>query len=271
MGEKAMDARSIDELADRLVAAEVSRVPIEVPSVEHAAMTLDDGYAVQRAGLARKVARGARVVGKKLAFTNHSNQTRFGVHEPTYGFLLDSGVRPANSAVDPAALIQPLIECELVFVMRRSLRGPGASAGDVVSATEGIMPALEIADSRLRDWIGRAKACDVVADSCANAGVVVGVERHAVRQVDLRGIDVVAEKNGEVIATAASSAVMGNPAEAVAWLVNKLAESELALEAGELVMSGAIIGALPVAPGDVFRATFSGGLGSTEVRFAGSR
>jgi 2-keto-4-pentenoate hydratase len=260
-----MDAQSIDVLADRLLAAELSRTPIELPSVEHPTMTLGDGYEVQRAVVAKKAARGARVVGKKLAFTNRSNQALFGVHEPAYGFLLDTGVLPANTSVDGAALIQPLIECELVFVMRRSLRGPGATVDDVVNATEGVMPALELADSRLRDWIGRAKASDIVADSCGNAGIVVGAELHSLRHVDLHDIVVVAEKNGEVIATANSSAVMGNPAAAVAWLVNKLAEAGLALEAGELVMSGAVIGALPVAPGDVLRATFGGGLGPIEV------
>jgi 2-keto-4-pentenoate hydratase len=95
--------------------------------------------------------------------------------------------------------------------------------------------------------------------------MVVGAELHSLRHLDLRDITVVAEKNGDVIATAPSSAVMGNPAAAVAWLANKLAEAGLALEAGELVMSGAVIGALRVMPGDVIKATFGGGLGPIEV------
>jgi 2-keto-4-pentenoate hydratase len=139
------------------------------------------------------------------------------------------------------------------------------TVADVVNATEGVMPALELADSRLRDWIGRAKASDIVADSCGNAGIVVGAALHSLRHLDLRTTAVGAEKNGNVIATAATSAVMGNPAEAVAWLANALAAAELALEEGELVMSGAVIGALRVAPGDVLKATFGGGLGPIEV------
>ena len=268
-----MDAVIIDTLADRLIRAEMSRTPVELPSVEYPTMTVDDGYQVQRAIVAKKVARGARVVGKKLAFTSRHNQELFGVHEPAYGFLLDSGVQTPDTPVESAALIQPLIECELVFVMRRRLTGPGATVPDVLRATEGIMPALEIADSRLRDWIGRARASDIVADSCGNAGIVTGGELHALQHVDLRDTAVVAEKNGAVIATAVTGVVMGNPAAAVAWLVNKLAESELSLEEGELVLSGAVIGALPVAAGDVLEATFGGGLGSVGLRLTarGSR
>jgi 2-keto-4-pentenoate hydratase len=271
-----VDARTIDTLADRLIAAETSRTPIELPSVEYPTMTLDDGYRVQRAIVAKKVARGARVVGKKIAFTSRPNQALFGIHEPAYGFLLDSGVHASDTTIESDAFIQPIIECELVFVMRRRLGGPGITGADVLRATEGAMPALEIADSRLRNWIGRAKASDIVADSCGNAGLVVGGTLHAPQHVDLRDTTVVAEKNGEIIATAATGAVMGNPAEAVAWLVNKLAESELALEEGELVLSGAVIGALPVVPGDVLRAVFGGGLGPigvtlTERATAGAR
>jgi 2-keto-4-pentenoate hydratase len=264
-----MDAETVASLADRLIAAELRRTPIELPSVEYPGMTLDDGYEVQRTIVAKKVARGARVIGRKLAFTNRQNQMLFGVHEPVYGVLLEGGVHAADTPIDATALIQPLIECELVFMMRRRLGGPGATAADVVDATEGVMPALEIADSRLRDWIGRATAADMVADSCSNAGLVVGGKLHPVRHVDLRDTRVVAKRNGEVVATASTGAVMGNPAEAVAWLANKLAEAGLALEEGEMVLSGAVIGALPVAPGDILRATFCGGLGSVGVTLDG--
>jgi len=129
------------------------------------------------------------------------------------------------------------------------------------------MPALEIADSRLRDWIGRATAPDIVADSCGNAGIVLGTELCSLRHLDRRDIPVRAERNGEMVAAATTSAVMGDPAAAVAWLVNTLAEAALALEEGELVMSGAVIGALPVAPGDVVRASFGAGMGSIGLTF----
>ncbi len=126
----------------------------------------------------------------------------------------------------------------------------------VLRATEGIMPSLEIGDSRLRDWIGRAQVADILADSCGSAGIIVGGELHSLQQFDMRYTGMVLEKNGEIIATAATGAVMGNPAQSVAWLANKLSEVGLALEAGEVVLSGALIGAVKIAASDVLKATF---------------
>jgi 2-keto-4-pentenoate hydratase len=191
----------------------------------------------------------------------------FGVHEPVYGQLLDTGVYTEQTPVQTAALIQPIIECELTFVMRRPLAGPGVTVPDVLRATEGIMPSLEIGDSRMRDWIGRAQVADILADSCGAAGIIVGGELHALQGFDLRYTGMVVEKNGVIIASGATGAVMGNPAHAVAWLVNKLALLELALNEGDMVLSGALTGAVRVGPGDIVKATFGGGLGPVGVTF----
>jgi len=262
-----MEARAIAELADRLLAAQESRTPIEVPSIEYPGMTVADGYAVQRAIIARQVAGGDRVIGKKVGLTSKANQEVFGVHEPVYGQLLASGVYPEHTPVRTARLIQPIIECEVTFVMRRRLVGPGVTVPDVIRATEGIMPSLELGDSRMRAWIGRAKLPDIVADSCGNAGIIVGGELHSLRHFDLRYTGMVVEKNGEILATGATGAVLGNPAQAVAWLANTLAESELTLEEGDLVLSGALTGAVQMAAGDILTATFGGGLGAVGVKF----
>jgi 2-keto-4-pentenoate hydratase len=262
-----MNVQAIEALAERLIAAETTRTPIEVPSVEYPGMTAEDGYRVQRAIIAKKVACGARVIGKKVGLTSRANQEVFGVHEPVYGQLLDGGVQAENTPVNTVALIQPIIECEITFVMRRRLAGPGVTVPDVLRATEGIMPSLEIGDSRMRDWIGRAKVPDILADSCGNAGIIVGGELHSLQHFDLRYTGMVVEKNGEITATAATGAVMGNPAQSIAWLVNKLAEVDLALEEGELVLSGALTGAMRMAAGDILKATFGGGLGAVGVKF----
>lgn len=262
-----MDARIIAELAERFLTAEATRMPIEVPSLAYPQMRAQDGYQVQRAIVAKKVARGARVIGKKIGLTSRANQEVFGVHEPVYGQLLDSGIYAEGTPIDTTTLIQPIIECELTFVMRRRLEGPGTTVPHVLRATEGVMPSLEIGDSRMRDWIGRATLADILADSCGNAGVMVGGELHTLHGLDLRYTGMVVEKNGEIIATGATGAVMGNPAQAVAWLTNKLAEVELALEEGELVLSGAITGAVRVSAGDIIKATFGSNLGAVGVRF----
>jgi 2-keto-4-pentenoate hydratase len=262
-----MDARTIDLLAERLITAEATRTPIEVPTIEYPDMTITDGYAVQRAIIAKKVTRGARVVGKKVGLTSRANQDVFGVHEPVYGQLLARGVHMENAPIATAALIQPIIECEITFVLRRRLAGPGVAIPDVIRATEGIMPSLELGDSRMRAWIGRAKAPDIIADSCGTSGIILGGELHSLQHFDLRYTGMVVEKNGEIIATGASGAVLGNPAQSVAWLANKLAEFDLALEEGDLVLSGALTGAVQMQAGDVLKATFGSGLGAVGVKF----
>ena len=262
-----METRMIAALADRLIAAEKSRTPIEVPSLEYSDMTVADGYAVQRAIIARKVARGDRVIGKKVGLTSKANQDVFGVHEPVYGQLLVSGVHPEHTPVPTAQFIQPIIECEITFVMRRRLEGPGVTVLDVLRATEGIMPSLELGDARMRAWIGRARAPDIVADSCGNAGIIVGGELHTLQNFDLRYTGMMVEKNGEILATGATGAVLGNPAQSVVWLANRLAEAELAVDEGDLVLTGALTGAVQMTAGDILTATFGGGLGAVGVKF----
>jgi 2-keto-4-pentenoate hydratase len=262
-----MDARTIAELAERLLVAEATRTPIDVLSLANPEITAANGYQIQQAIVAKKIARGDKVIGKKIGLTSRANQDVFGIHEPVYGQLLASGVHFENTPVATSALIQPIIECEITFVLRRRLEGPGITLPQVLCATEGIMPSLEIGDSRMRAWIGRAKVADILADSCGNAGIMVGGALHAVRHFDLRYTGMVVEKNGEILATAATGAVMGNPAQAVAWLANKLAEFGLALEEGELILSGALTGAIPMAAGDVLKATFGSGLGAVGVKF----
>lgn len=263
-----MDAQTIEALAERLMAAEDGREPVEVLSIDQPDLTVEDGYRIQLAIAARKRARGDRVVGKKIGLTSRANQEVFGVHEPVCGQLMGRGVYMEGTPVDTAALIQPIIECEITFVMGRRIEGPGVSVPQVLRSTEGIMPSLELGDSRMRNWIGRAKVQDILADSCGTAGIIVGGELHSVRNFDMRYTGMVVEKDGDVIATGAAGAVMGNPAQAVAWLANKLAEFELAIEEGDMVLAGALTGAVRMAPGEAIRATFGGGLGAVGVRFA---
>ena len=263
-----MDAQTIEALADRLIAAEESRTPVEVLTVERPDMTVEDGYRVQLAIAARKTAAGDRVVGKKIGLTSRANQEVFGVHEPVCGQLMGQGVYLEGTPIDTAALIQPIIECEITFVMARRIEGPGVTVPQVLRATEGLMPSLELGDSRMRDWIGRATVADILADSCGTAGIIVGGELHSARGFDMRYTGMVVEKDGDVIATGAAGAVMGNPAQSVAWLANKLAELELAIEEGDMVLAGALTGAVRMAPGEAIKATFGGGLGAVGARFA---
>ncbi|MEZ0240747.1 MAG: 2-keto-4-pentenoate hydratase, partial [Chloroflexota bacterium] len=161
--------------------------------------------------------------------------------------------------------IAPRGEAEIAFELSLPLRGPGVTAADVLAATRGVRPAIEVIDSRIEAW--KIRLPDTIADMASSARVVVGGPLTPVADVDLKAVEVAFERNGEVIARGIGSAVLGDPAEAVAWAANTLGALGVTLEAGHIVMPGAMHASVPAARGDTFRATFDR-LGSVEVRFA---
>ena len=168
------------------------------------------------------------------------------------------GARPMSR------LIQPKAEGEIAFVLKKTLKGPGISSADVLAATEGVMACFEIVDSRIHDW--KIKIQDTVADNASCGVFVLGDRLVDPRDVDLNTCGMVLEKNGDIVATGAGAAALGAPANAVAWLANTLGRLGIALEAGEVVMSGSLAIMVPVAAGDNLRVTI-GGIGSCSVRF----
>jgi len=171
-----------------------------------------------------------------------------GVSEPDYGHLLDRMLVYEDFGMPASTLIAPRIEGEIAFVLDSDLTGPGVTPSDVVRATAGVMPALEIIDSRVKDW--KIKIQDTVADNASGAAFVVGAEMVPIKGLDLRKVGFVFIKNGKIAATAAGAAVLGSPVQSVAWLANKLGAYGIGLKAGEIILSGSAVAALPVAQGD---------------------
>ena len=187
-----------------------------------------------------------------------------GVDVPSIGFLTDRMVRPENAAIKTTDLVHPRVECEVAFVMKQDLRGPNCTRQQVLAATDYVLPAVEIIDSRFSGF--KFDLPSVIADNGSSARFVGGGRPRYVDDIDLRTLGAVLEKNGEIVALGASAAVMGHPAEAVAMLVNILAELGEYLPAGSFVMSGGITEAIAVKPGDNVVARFQD-LGSVSMRF----
>ncbi|MFW6126558.1 MAG: 2-keto-4-pentenoate hydratase, partial [Chloroflexota bacterium] len=156
-------------------------------------------------------------------------------------------------------------EPEIAFLLKEDLKGPGITVGRVLRATEGVMPAFEVIDSRYRDWKITVK--DSISDNASSAAIILGGKLSTIRDIDLRLLGMVMEENGQLVGSAAGAAVLGNPAQSVAWLANKLIEYGIVLRAGELVMSGSLVRATTVEAGSFFTATFDR-LGPVSVRFA---
>lgn len=243
----------MDVWVDRLLAAEADRAPVAPLTADEPDLDLDLAYRVQDALVARRVGAGERVVGAKLGLTSRAKQEAMGVHEPLYAWLTDAMVLPGDRlALD--ALIHPRVEPEIAFVLGADLVGPGVTAADALAATAEVCGALEVIDSRYADF--RFTLPDVVADNASAARVLLGAERVAAPD-DLAREECVLEVDGQVVATVTGAAVLGDPAEAVALLANDLGRRGRRLEAGWVVLSGALTAAVPLRPGQTVRAAFA--------------
>jgi 2-oxo-3-hexenedioate decarboxylase len=238
----------IDSLVERIDAAQRERQEIGPLTDEVPDLTEDDAYRIQRLLIARFEARGDPVVAMKAGLTSRAKQVAMGVAEPIYGYICESMVLDEGETLDVSRLIHPRAEPEIAFLLERDLSGPGVTEADVLRATASVAPAIEIIDSRYRDF--RFTLADVIADNASSARVVLGQWRPLDEALDLRLAGMVLMKNDEVIDTGAGAAVLGHPARAVAWLANALASRGERLVAGSFVMPGALSNAYPVAPGD---------------------
>ena len=227
-------------------------------------LTIDDAYAISLDFLARRVAEGEKVVGKKIGVTSKAVQDMLGVRQPDFGFLTDWMQVEGDISVDGKALIAPRAEAEIAFILKSPLIGPGVTAADVIAATESIAPCFEIVDSRIRDW--NISIVDTVADNASCGVFVLGEDRADPRDHDLPALRVTVTKNGEPLSEGLGSAVQGDPAQAVAWLANTLGAHGVSLDAGDVILSGSLVPLEPAVKGDVFEMTLHG-IGRCVARF----
>lgn len=254
--------RTIHEIAaelDRAAAAGDAVQPLHETDPD---LDAPGAYAVQAAWARLRTGRGERVVGYKIGLAGEASRRQFGVDEPESGCLFDAMLLPAGGEVTAAALIQPMAEPEIAFRLARELRGPGVTEDDVRHATAHVCPALEIVDSRIRDW--RIALVDTVADNASSARVVLG-DAVPLDDRDLASTEGAVLRDGEVMAEGVGASVFGGPLRAVAWLANHLAGMGLALEAGHVVMPGSVTAPYPMTAGHSYAARFTG-LGEVSVR-----
>ena len=254
----------IEQLAIHLENCELEAKDTPKITDDYPDMDWDDAYAIQDAIKARKIARGNRIIGLKAGLTSHAKMKQMGVETPVFGFLADYFSVPEGGEIDTTKLIHPKVEPEIAFVTKAPLRGPGCHIGAVLAATDFVIPAIEIIDSRYRDFKFDLKS--VVADNCSSTRFVVGGCMGNVADLDLRTTGVVLEKNGEPVAFGAGAAVLGHPAAAIAMLANMLAERGEEIPAGSLILSGGITEAVAVQAGDDVTLRVQG-MGSVSVRF----
>ena len=259
-----LTAEQREEAAAALRQAESSTRPIPPLIQTYPDIDVVDAYEIQLSNIRRRLAGGGMVLGHKVGLSSKAMQEMMGVDEPDYGHLLSDMLQFEDTPVDASRYLLPRVEVEVGFVLGEDLPGEGCTVEDVLRATDYVVPAIELIDSRIADW--KIGLCDTIADNASSAGLVLGKERRKPDELDLTAIDATLTRNGEQVATGRSDAVLGNPAIAVAWLAQKVASFGVRLEAGHVVLPGSCTRAYDVKAGDSVVAEFTG-LGSVSVSF----
>ena len=249
----------IEALAARLDTAWRTHTPIPPLSESEGLTSTETAYAIQACWTELRMARGERIVGRKIGLTSQAIRQQLGVDEPDYGSLWRSSFYPATDGwvqIPAADFLQPRIEGEIAFLIGRPLRGPEITPEQVLAAAEACALGVEITASRIAGW--RIKLVDTIADNASYGGFTLGPWDEGLLASDQGSLEMTVHHNGELAAEGVGAAALGHPARSTAWLVNKLWELGVALEPGDIVISGGITKMLPVAAGDEFLFSLTG-------------
>jgi 2-oxo-hept-3-ene-1,7-dioate hydratase len=261
----------VQALAAEYDEAERTRLRLRPATSRHPGMTIEDAYEIQQAWVDMKVARGGVIRGHKIGLTSKAMQNISGLGEPDYGTLLQDMFFDDGAEIPTHRFITPRVECEIAFVLGKPLKGPNCTLFDVLSATDYVVPAVEIIDLRTLDVDPETgatrKVADNIADNAANAGLVLGGRPVRPMDFDIRWAPAICMRNAVIEESGVAAAVMNHPGNGVAWLANKLARHDVGLAAGEVVLGGSFTRVVPARPGDVFNVDF-GPFGSVNLSFS---
>jgi len=232
---------------------------------------MDDAYAVQKAIHDQKVAEGLHVIGWKIGLTSKAMQSALNIDIPDSGILFNNMVFENGSTVPKGRFIQPRIEAEIAFIMKQDIGGADVTREDVIAATDCVAPAIEILDTRIKrndPASGQARIItDTISDNAANAGIVLGVEKHAIEDFDLRWVGSLVYCNKEVEETGLGAGVLNDPVESVVWLAQRMAQYGQSIAAGHVILSGSFIRPIECPSGTRIQADFAK-FGQVEIAFA---
>ncbi|MEX0276846.1 MAG: 2-oxo-hept-4-ene-1,7-dioate hydratase [Ruegeria sp.] len=256
--------------AAELMAAERKGRQIGLLSLRHPEMGMDDAYAVQNAIYRAKLAEGRKVIGWKIGLTSKAMQYALNIDIPDSGILFDDMMFETGSTVPDGRFIQPRIETEIAFIMKDALGGADVTRDQVLAATDYVAPSIEILDTRIQrvdPQTGKARTVfDTISDNAANAGLVLGAEKHDVDAFDLRWVGALTFRNGEIEETGLGAGVLNDPVESVAWLARRMADYGQSIEPGQVILSGSFIRPVECPSGTAIHADF-GGFGSVNIEF----
>jgi 2-oxo-hept-3-ene-1,7-dioate hydratase len=250
-----IESDQVKELAADLWQAEQTGEWTTSLSTRYPDADIHDAYAVGLAVRDLKVAAGRSVRGHKIGLTSKAMRDMTGATEPDYGLIYDDWFIPEGSIIDHSVMNRPMVEVELAFVMKSRLAGPSVNAADVIRATDFVLPALEIVDMRITKP-GTNMLIDSISDGAWCGKIVLGGNPIKLNDIDPRRISASLSINGEIVESGSATAVMANPINAIAWLANTLHQFGMAMEPGDVVLSGSFIRAIPFGAGTTIAAQF---------------
>lgn len=259
----------IEEWAQRLRAAQSTRQPIaplrdEAVDMDEAART-EAAYSIQQTNVTLALAQGRRIVGRKIGLTSLAVQAQIGVSQPDFGTLLDDMVYGDNEPIPMGRLLQPKAEAEVALVLGKDIDVEHATLLDVIGATDCVLPAIEVVDSRIAGW--NIRFFDTVADNASSGVVVLGGRPCSLSALDLGRCAMEMTRNGDLVSQGGGADCLGHPLNAAVWLARKMASLGQPLRAGDLILTGALGPMVSIQGGDVFQSTISG-LGTVCARFS---
>jgi 2-oxo-hept-3-ene-1,7-dioate hydratase len=256
--------------AANLLEAERTGEQIGLLTRDHPDMRMDDAYAIQNAIYRAKLEQGRNVVGWKIGLTSKAMQYALNIDIPDSGILFDDMVFETGATAPKGRFIQPRIEAEIAFILKSPLGGADVTCDDVIEATDYVAPAIEILDTRILrvdpETGATRKVFDTISDNAANAGVVLGLQKHAIDAFDLRWVGAITLRNGEVEETGLGAGVLNNPVESVVWLARRMAQYGQSIQPGQIILSGSFIRPVECPSGTHITADF-GSFGHVDISF----
>ncbi|KAF9873723.1 hypothetical protein CkaCkLH20_08833 [Colletotrichum karsti] len=232
-----MQDSELEQISEALRAARISKRPIDPPTKTWKNLDADSAFEVQKITVKNAISKhGDRLVGYKLGNIAKVMQDAFGLDQPDYGFLLASTFIYEGTALSLKDYIKPFVELEPAFVLKGHLKGPNVTAADVINAIDYAIPAIEIIDSRVKNWA--IDLPDTLADNGSTAAVILGGTPRKLTDLTLSNTRGNLRFNDQEVMTGNTKNVLGNPISAVAWLVNKLSKYDIEFFPGQVVLPG---------------------------------
>lgn len=243
-------------IAQYLLDAERERREVVRVTVDYPELNVENAYAVQEELVRMKCEENLSIVGLKMGLTSRAKMEQMGVEEPIYGYLFNNMLLENYGELSFGTCIHPKVEAEIAFILDKDIEGPGVTGAQVLAATEYVVPALEIIDSRYENF--RFTLPDVIADNASASRVVFGNSLTRPDRIDLDLVGMVLNINGKAREMAAGAAVLGHPAHAIAALANMLGRKGETLKTGQIILAGAVTEAVRIDIGDIVQAKMDG-------------